>query len=270
MTVAGTICVYLPPLLVNRLNGLFAGRSGPPPPLRIVLHNNLAQFRLIRELWTRDLLSLCAWILLLAFFLSLPLYSKLRRLIICMAAWALFLIVTRRVVLASRIWLFLLPICLMAAAAAIEWLFERVTPSSNRAAAGAVAGVVFAVILAAPVLRKRSILDSTETGVLKSAPQIAAFIVSGNISPDRVFVNPTSDLPLQYYLWRRNGSRPDNASRQELERRKVYEAWFLLNFADRESLDMFAAQHGFKNIRVLSFQPFDGACLYYATWAPSA
>jgi len=198
-----------------------------------------------------------------AFFLSLGLYSRLRRVVLCLGAWTLFLFASRRFVPFARNWLLFLPIFMVAAAAALAWVFEQLVPARKQAIMAATCSVIVAVILAIPVLDRGSILASTETGVLKSAPQIADFIVSRNIPPEEVFRNSASDLPLHYYWWRRTGSRAGIAIRQELEAKGVHQSWFLLNTAYRENLGSFSAQHGFRSVLVLDEQSFDGAILYH-------
>lgn len=267
---AATLMVYLPPMAVAGPNALFQNQWVAPRNLRSFLTGNLAQLRLTGQLWTRDLPFWWAIVLAVAFLLSLPFYPRLRRLLLSLFAWTVFLFIARRFVPFARNWLLFLPIYLTAAAAGLAWLLNRFVPAAMRKTLVPVSAIVAALILSIPVLRSGSVLASTETGILKSAPEIANFVASRNIAPDQVFRNSTSDLPFQYYWWRRTGSRPATATRQQLENLGIRDPWFLLNTTYGENLASFSKQHGYSQVKILDKYSFAGADLYHVTEASNA
>ena len=211
----------------------------------------------------RDMPIWWAWFLVLAFFLSVAHYPRLRHLVISLAAWTLFLFAARRFVPFARNWLFFLPIFLMASAAGLAWLLQRLVPATTRTTTISVSAVALAIALCVPVLHNGSVLTSTETGVLQGASQVADFASSQNIPPAQIFRNSTSDLPFQYYWWRRTGSRPADPTRPQLEAEGVHDPWFLLNTTYGEILNSFSKQHGYSQVQVLDEHSFAGAELYH-------
>ncbi len=263
-----TLTVYLPPLAVNGTGALLRNQWVAPRNLQDFLAGNATQFGLTWQSWNRDLPGWWPVMMTIAFLGGLAIAPRLRRLVICLLCWVLFLFAARHFVPFARNWLMFLPIYLMTAAVSFGWLLERLVAAPKRAVAGAASAVVFAALLGAPVYYQRSVLLSKDTGVLVSAPRIAAFMAARGITPDQVFRSSTSDLPVQYYWWRRTGAQPDKASVQVLESRGVHRAWFLLNGAYGEDLDQLSARQGLRNIEVLAVEPFEGARLVEVEWKP--
>jgi hypothetical protein len=262
---AATVMVYLPPIAVAGPNALFRNQWVAPRNLRSFLTGNLAQLRLTGQLWTRDLPFWWAVMLAMAFLLSLAFYPRLRRLLLSLFAWTVFLFIARRFVPFARNWLLFLPIYLTGAAAGLAWLFDRFIPATTRKVLAPISAIVAALILSIPILRSGSVLASTETGILKSAPEVANFVASRGIAPNQLFRNSTSDLPFQYYWWRRTGSRPSVPTRQQLEAVGVRDPWFLLNTTYGENLPAFSKQHGYAEVKILDKYSFSGADLYHVT-----
>jgi hypothetical protein len=260
-----TISLYLPPIVVSGTKAMFHNQWIAPHNIHDLLSGNAMAFRQTWELWNRDLPVWWSWILAAAFFGGLATAPRIRRLVICLCVWTLFLLMDRRFVPFARNWLPYLPIFLLVAVAALASLFERAMVSKQRLATGTASAVLLAGLLAVPVLQQRSVLASNETGVFKSALQIEEFTRTRNVSPDQVF-RGSRDLPLEYYWWRRTGLMPANASRERLERSGVHQAWFLLNSDFEEQLGPFATQLGVQNFQILERHSFDGATLYRVSW----
>jgi hypothetical protein len=268
-TIAGavTLLAYSPVALVNGPGALLNNQWVAPRNLQGFLAGNLARFRETWEMWTRDMPAWWAWGMAAAFFLCLCLFPALRRLIVSLIAWTLVLFAARRFVPFARNWLLFLPIFLMGAAAGLAWMAERLVPSVRRDFVASATAVLLAALLAVPVLQNRSVLASTETGVLRSAPEIAAFLAAAHISPDRVFRSTTSELPLEYYLWRQTGTRPGKPNVQAFNQEDVGEAWFLLNGAYEETLPSITAKYRLQSVRVLETKLFERASLYHLAWS---
>jgi hypothetical protein len=261
-----TICVYLPPVTVNGFKALSNNQWVAPRDFETFLLGNATQFHLTWILWNRDLPWWWFWIVTIAFFGGIALFPRIRRLVFCLALWTLLLFAVRRFVPFSRTWLLFLPIVFMAASSTFGWMVTRITALSQDAYFGAVAATIVTTIFAIPVLQNRSVLSSPETGVLRSAPQIAELMISKGIRPDHLFLDEHSGLILEYYWWRRFGIRPTFVSRKDLVRNGESQAWVLLNDVDGEKLAQFSAFNGFDNVAVLEKDSFDGASLYHVSW----
>jgi uncharacterized membrane protein len=261
-----TVAMYLPPLAINGIGALLRNQWVAPRNLRAFLAGNETQLSLTWQAWNRDLPTWWPMMMMVAFLGGLAIAPKLRRLVICLLSCILFLFAVRHFVPFARNWLMFLPVYLMVAAVPFGWIVERLTDTKGRRLFGAVSAATLAALLSVPVLHQRSILQSKDTGVLVSAREVADFMFSRSITPDQVFRSSTSDLPMQYYWWRRTGIQPDKASVPELEARGVHHAWVLLNEAYAEELDNLAARQGLKNVETLAEEPFDGARMVEVTW----
>jgi hypothetical protein len=264
---AVTSALYLPPLAVNGAHALLKNQWVTPRNLQVFLLANGNQFQLAWDSWNRDLPLWWPWLMALFFATGLALFPNLRRLVLSLAAWTLFLFVARRFVPFARTWLLFLPIFLTCAAAAAARAIERIVPTRGLRAA-TITAVILAAVLAFPVLQRNSVLASSETGVLRSAPQIVAFVAASNIPLERVLRSSTSDLPLDYYWWRLTGVRSGNVNLRALKQSGVHHGWFLLNDAYGEQVDQFAARRGLRGVEVSEEHSFDGARLYRVTWKP--
>lgn len=266
---AVTIAAYLPVAAVTGIGSLLMKQKyGAKATFHGFWTANLLRLHETSEMWFRDMPMWWPWVMGLAFFVGLALFPGLRRMVISMLAWTLFLFATRRFVPFARTWLIFLPIFFTAAAASVAAPLERLVPNPRRDFIAAITAVMLAMLLAIPVLRSQSPLTSKETGVLASAQQIAAYMAAENIPPDRVLRSDTSDLPLEYYWWRRTGTRPAKAIIRDLRQQGVHDAWFLLNGAYSDSVESFRLKYGLPGVRVLQQKNFDGASLDHVTWDP--
>jgi Dolichyl-phosphate-mannose-protein mannosyltransferase len=110
-------------------------------------------------------------------------------------------LVAQHVVPFERVWLFLLPLYFMTAAAGLLYLGRRLELRSRRAAAAvALIAAGLAVGLAGEAVASRAVSHSEDTSTFRDAPQVAAFLAR-NVKPgDRVLVSPPADAILEYYL----------------------------------------------------------------------
>lgn len=117
--------------------------------------------------------------------------------------WSAAVVVIQRVVPYERVWLFALPLYLCVASSGLVWLVRlcrapRALPFGIATAASA--------LLAWQVLASGQVESSTETGTLREAAEVAAFLKERMGPDDRVIAWCPSDRPLEYYC-RRIGAR---------------------------------------------------------------
>jgi len=266
-----TTFAYLPPLLVSGTHRLLENHPASVSnqliayrALQSFLLRNLSQFLYACYLWTRDLPIWLGYLMAAAFLCSLALSSRIRRLVICLFGWAVLLVAVTHMAPFARNWLCFLPVVITGCAMSLAWLFEHILPASAERAAPALT-FVLAIALALPVLRQASVLQSRETGVLPSASQIASYVHSERISPERVFRSPMSDLPFEYYWWRRTGIQPQTPRLDGADGNGLYDVWFLINGIYHENLDAAAKRRGFHDLSVIETVSFAGAQLDHVT-----
>lgn len=265
---AAAVAVYTPPIAVNGINAFLRNQWVAPRSLPAFLAGNAAQFQLTWQLWTRDLPLWWAWFLVAGFLAGLSLRPHLRRVFLSLAGWSLFLLAVRQIIPFARNWLFFLPVALLAASVAMDALAQRWIPARVLRIAGPLSAVAMALLLAIPVLRSGSILRSHETGVFPGAAQMEQWMAVNQIPPERVFRGMVSDLPLEYYWWRRTGSRPPNANAIDLRRAGIHDGWMLLNAAYDDSISKIAAREHLQDLQVLKVTALPGASVYRVTWTP--
>lgn len=259
-----TTLLYLPPMAVSGPRALVSNHWVAPRGLDSFLMRNVSQLRLAWNLWNRDLPVWFGWLLAVAFLGSLVLSARNRRLVVCLIAWVVLVLSARHMVPFARNWLSFLPLFSAGAAITIAWALQRLPPLFTQRLAPVMA-VVLSILLAIAVLDHGSVLKSTETGILPSAPQITTFMASKGIEPDHLFRGETSDLPLQYYWWRRTGTRAAMPTLASLSKSGTQDEWFLLNAAYGENLNDAVAHSGLHNVTVMGKYSFQGATLYHVS-----
>ncbi len=154
--------------------------------------------------WNRDIGGLLSLVLAGGFGLGLVASRRTDRypasllvpvtLLVCAA-----ILIAQRVIPFSRVWLFLFPLYALFAAwgisAGLAYLARRRTPLVS---AGVTALVC--LILSASVLSSRSVNYTIETGTLRDAKPITAFLSNYLLEDDRVYAIAPSDAPLVYYF----------------------------------------------------------------------
>jgi hypothetical protein len=155
------------------------------------------------EVWSRDLPLVATVLLAGAVVVSLVLTSRISRFsippLLAIVAWALPVLALQRVVPFTRVWLFLLPVALAAAAGFYGWLLERHT--LGRLAGIALAGLIV-LGASAGVYSADSVRESRETGALLDAEAVAGDLAE-NVRPDDRILATGSDTILEYYLERK-------------------------------------------------------------------
>ena len=257
-----TTLLYLPPMAVSGPRALVSNHWVAPRAVQSFLSRNVDQFRLTWELWNRDMPVWVGWTLGVAFICSLVISVRSRRLVVCSAGFVVLLLSARHMVPFARNWLVFLPLFSAGAAISMAWLLQRLSPVYTQRLAP-IAALAVSALLGVLVLDRGSILTSTETGILLSAPQIANFMASKGIAPDHLFRGETSDLPLQYYWWRRTGARAAAPTLSSVSKPGLQDEWFLLNAAYGDNLDDVLKQYRIRDVTVLGKYSFKDANLYH-------
>jgi hypothetical protein len=264
-----TFSAYLPVAAVTGLGSLLIKQKyGVKSTFHGFWTANLIRLHETWNMWTRDMPGWLPLAFALAFFAGLAIFPTLRRLVISLVAFTLLLFAVRRFVPFARTWLIYLPVFYAGASAAVCAPVDRLLRNPRRDLFATIAAVILAIVLATVVMRTESPLASTETGVLKSAQQIAAFLIAEHIPPDRVFRSSTSDMPIEYYWWRQTGTRPAIAKLRGLREQGIHDGWILLNGAYAERLESFSLKNGLQNVTILERKGFDQASLLHISWTP--
>jgi hypothetical protein len=152
--------------------------------------------------WRRDLPTLVAVVLACGLAASLVLSRRVSRFpvppLLAVVVWTVPVLTLQRVVPFTRVWLFLVPLVLAAAAGFYGWLLDR-SPYGARLAAA----VSIVVVLGAGgiVISADSVRESRETGALLDAEPVATYLAREVRSGDRILATG-SDTILEYYLGR--------------------------------------------------------------------
>jgi hypothetical protein len=156
------------------------------------------------EGWHRDLPLLLAAALGIAFSLGLVLHPRLSR--VKVPPWLgplIFIppvLTLQHVVPFERVWLFLLPLYLMTAAAGLVFLVRRLQSSRAYSAALALVAVALCMSLAGKAVASQAVYRSEDTSTFRDAPDVASFLAAELEPGDRVLAAPPADLILEYYL----------------------------------------------------------------------
>lgn len=158
-------------------------------------------------LWTRDLPP-GVGVLLAAGLLYASLFH--RRLsayrvapMLASVAWPVPVVLLQRVIPFERVWLFLLPLCLVTAAAGVHsWIVAAGAATAPRIRARWIAPVALALTAwtCARVIGSQSVLRSTETGTLRDAEAITLSLKGRLRAGDRVVAVVPASYPLAYYF----------------------------------------------------------------------
>jgi hypothetical protein len=158
--------------------------------------------------WNRDIPLPAAAALGLAFALALPLHRRLSRFAVPPAlaavAWIAPVLAAQRVVPFERVWLFLLPLYLITAAAGAVFLLR---PLAARAGREQVFALVLALVLAGSLTgygaATRSVYDSEDTSTFRDSDRVVTLLTRRLQPGDKVLVAPPADAVLEYQLDRR-------------------------------------------------------------------
>ena len=202
MTAVLTFLLYAPVLAASGVRSVTSNEFVEPRSWGTFFDLVPAHFQDTLETWDRDLPLVVSIALAAGLVVSLVLTPRLSRFpippLLAVLAWSLPVLLLQRVVPFTRVWLFLLPLALAAAAGFYGRLLERL-PRGHVLVPAAV-GIV-AVGAAWAVLDADSVRESRETGALLDAPAVASYLATAVEPGDRILATG-SDTILEYYLGR--------------------------------------------------------------------
>jgi hypothetical protein len=212
---------YLPVVIISGPQALLANRFVVPLSIDELARELPTSLIRTWQLWNRDL-PLPA-IILLAIGCAVSAFAQtLRRqvpLAVMAPAVCVVLVLIQRVAPFERVWLFLLPLYFIVAAAGLARLLGGRSPSRT---AEAVALLVFSLGLAAVTANSGSVLASTETGVFPDAEAVA-ITLRGQLGPrDAVVTRLPASLPELQYYFPRAGLGTDSLVRDPAGADRVY------------------------------------------------
>ncbi len=199
VTVLLTAIVYVPPALASGPERILANRWLAQLSIDTLPHALGDSLVETWSGWTRDIPVLLVW-LLVGGFIVYQVRAAPRSISIALLVWCVPLLLLQRVAPYPRVWLFLLPVFLLEAAAGVLMLARG--RSLMRWFAPVLAASVVGVT-SLGVYSSGSVLNSDDTGVFPQAQPIAHALV-GNLGPnDTVQTCVARSLPeLQYYFSR--------------------------------------------------------------------
>jgi hypothetical protein len=109
-------------------------------------------------------------------------------------------LVLQRVVPFERVWLFLLPLYLITAAAGLLFFTRWLPGRRNHPAAIGVMSVALCLGLAGKAVASQAVYRSEDTSTFRDAPAVADYLKDELRPGDRVLAAPPADLILEYYL----------------------------------------------------------------------
>lgn len=109
-------------------------------------------------------------------------------------------LVLQRVVPFERVWLFLVPLYLLTAAAGLVFLVRGLRARRGYRTALAAAAVAACAALAADAVASQAVYDSEDTSTFRDAPEVSRFLEAELRPGDRLLAVPPADLILEYYL----------------------------------------------------------------------
>jgi dolichyl-phosphate-mannose-protein mannosyltransferase len=203
----GTVVLYTPALVASGAAPVLGNGALAPYPwtefpgrLRDFAHSVWSQ-------WNMDLNPLVQWLCLAGAAISLVLHRRLARhripLILAVLLGCAPVLIAQRSARYARVFLFLLPVYLMLASAGISAMFRWLERRNKSASYLAIAVfVVFVLSQAGYIMHAETVYHSNETGTLRDAEQISAFLRVRLRDGDRVLPDRLSMYILRYYFLR--------------------------------------------------------------------
>ncbi len=156
--------------------------------------------------WHRDIPWPLALVLGAAFLTAMVFHRRVSRFSLPPAlaalAWIAPVVVAQRVVPFERVWLFLVPLYLMTAAAGIVFALRPLAERVGNEVLAVVVAVVLAGSLAANAVATQGVYHSEETSTFRDGEPVAALLEEQLGASDKVLVAPPADAILEYQLVR--------------------------------------------------------------------
>ena len=203
-----TAILYLPILHTNGLQALYANRYVSPLPFDTFRSEMLPSLWETLENWIRDcpaivLALACIGICGLILRGTVASWGYVR-LVGCICLFSGVVVIAQRVVPFPRVWLFLLPLIIVAVSGGFVFAIDYICDSLRRPAFRDPCLIaVWCTILifnGGSLLVHKSVLRTFTTGTFPDAETVARFLYDSGYMAGPVLAMIPSDLPLQYYL----------------------------------------------------------------------
>ncbi|MEJ2597848.1 MAG: glycosyltransferase family 39 protein [Anaerolineales bacterium] len=205
-----TILLYTPILYESGVDEMLGNRFVSPIGWTGLLESNLGRFRNTWNSWNRDLPAPGSLLFLAGVILSQIFHWRLSKtrlpLSLPIILWCGFALAVQQVAPWPRIWLFLLPVFFIWAAAGLVGLisqipFPRIAAVDRAGSWAAIAGaLVVAGLVTFNVVQLKTPNISKETGAYGDTLPAAKFLKSYLEPGDAVIVTLPSNYPLKYYF----------------------------------------------------------------------
>lgn len=205
VTLALTGLLYAPIVASSGLSALVSNEFVVALPWSTFTAELPDSLRTIGTQWHRDIPLPLALVLGAGFVTAIAFHRRLSPVALPPAvvalAWIAPVVVAQRVVPFERVWLFLVPLYLMTAAAGILFLLRPLAArvGGKRPIAVALA-VASAGLLAASAIASQAVYRSEETSTFRDGEAIAALLERRLQPGDKVIVGPPGDVILEYLL----------------------------------------------------------------------
>jgi 4-amino-4-deoxy-L-arabinose transferase-like glycosyltransferase len=196
------LLLYSPVFLVSGFQQLFANKFVSPKTFVFVkeqLPDSLLETVIF---WFRDVSAVGAGILGFVLILFFTKDRKFIFLVLSVLASSVALVFIQRVVPFERVWIFILPLFLIAAARGLFLFLEILSVPLEKNTTLAVP-IIICCALAYLVYQNGSIVVSKETGVFPEASQLIDSIAPQLKEGDIIVAAAPSDFPLKYYAARK-------------------------------------------------------------------
>jgi hypothetical protein len=206
LTAVLTAALYAPVLLVSGVGALTANPFVTPTDPGSWTAHLLEMLRATWSQWHRDVPAPLTVVLAITFLATaLGAVRPVSRAV--GLAWITVLssaavVAVQRVVPYERVWLFAVPLYLIVAAGGLVRLLQLCPTPRLRAFLGPAAAAVVAGLLAWQALDSRAVENSLETGTLREAAEMTAFLKDRLGPQDRIIAWCPSDRALEYYFQR--------------------------------------------------------------------
>lgn len=200
-----TVVLYTPALVASGAAQVLGNGALAPYPwtefpgrLRDFAHSVWSQ-------WNMDVSPLVQWLCLAGVVISLVFHRRLARhripLILAVLLGCVPVLIAQRSARYARVFLFLLPVYLMLASAGISAMFQWLERRNKSASYLTLAvSMIFVLSQAGYIIHAETVYHSDETGTLRNAGQIAAFLRGRLRDGDRVLADRASMYILRYYI----------------------------------------------------------------------
>jgi hypothetical protein len=204
ITVSFTSILYLPVLAASGLRSATGNEYVAPSAWGYFLASLPLGVTDLWQQWNLAVPTGITVLLAIGFLISTVFHKQLAThripLVLAVIVWCVPILVLQRRFPYIRVWLFLLPLYIGISSAGVLYLLKPIEPRIGRFKTIIVATLALTLScwMGLNVIRTQSVYYSNETGTLRDAKQITAFLEQYLEPGDRVLTSCPSNMPLEY------------------------------------------------------------------------